>query len=138
MYHSKKSQSISILIVEDNSLDTMIATALLQNHFTVHAVTNGYDAIKVLEKYKIDIILMDINLGDENMDGIKTLNIIRENKKYDSVIIFAVTACAFAHDRAFFIKEGFDELYIKPVIKEEMFDAINNTLKKQNTVSLLQ
>lgn len=123
MMYDLKNKPTSILVVEDNPFDTLVVKTLLQNHFNIITVANGYDALNQLKETKFDIILMDINLGDETMDGIKTLSIIRENKKYDSVKIFAVTA--YAQDRDFFIKKGFDELLIKPVIKEEMFEFIN-------------
>lgn len=131
--YNLKNKAISILVVEDNPLDTLIVKTLLQNHFNLETVTNGYDALKIIEEIKFDIILMDINLGNENMDGTAVMKLIKGNEKHQAIKIFAVTA--YAEDVNFFIEQGFDELYVKPVIKEEMFEFINrNTFNKTQTV----
>lgn len=121
-----KNKSISILVVEDNPLDTLVVKVLLQNHFKIYAVKNGYDALKILEEKKIDIILMDINLKDENMDGTTVMKLIRKIEKHRHIKIFAVTA--YAENITDFIEQGFDGLYVKPVLKEEIFEFINNNV----------
>ena len=121
--YDPKSKSISILVVEDNPLDKLIVQTLLQQHFTLEVVSNGYDALEIIEKIKFDIILMDINLGDDNMNGFDTMKLIRKNPAHKDLKIFAVTAYAESPEQ--FIEQGFDELYVKPVIKEEMFEFIN-------------
>jgi CheY-like chemotaxis protein len=129
-----KNKPVSILVVEDNLFDTLVVKILLQNHFNIFTVKNGDDALKTLEEKKIDIILMDINLGDEIMDGTAVMKLIRKNKKYQHIKIFAVTA--YAENDNFYTEQGFDELYMKPVIKEEMFEFLNkNMLKNASVVS---
>ncbi len=127
--YDPKSKSISILVVEDNPLDKLIVQTLLQQHFTLEVVSNGHDALEIIEKIKFDIILMDINLGDDNMNGFDVMRIIRKNPTHKDIKIFAVTA--YAESPEHFIEQGFDELYVKPVIKEEMFEFINKNYYTQ-------
>lgn len=125
--YNLKSKPISILVVEDNPLDSLIVKTLLQPHFNLEIVSDGYDALTIIEKIKFDIILMDINLGDDTMDGISLMKKIKKSEKHNGIKIFAVTA--YAESRDFFIEQGFDELYVKPVIKEDVFEFINNHKK---------
>ena len=121
-----KKYNISILVVEDNPIDTLVFQALLQPYFNLVTVTNGFDALKKIEEVKFDLILMDINLGNIDMDGSKVMKTIRRNKKHKDVKIYAVTS--YPDDVAFFTEQGFDDLYVKPVIKEEIFEFINKHL----------
>lgn len=119
-------KSGTILVVEDNHIDVMVVRALLDKYFNLHIYSNGHDAIEAMETTKFDIVLADINLSDESMDGVSLMKKIRANKKHDQVKIFAVTA--YYENRHYFLEQGFDELLTKPVIKEEILDILNQSL----------
>jgi CheY-like chemotaxis protein len=124
MYTEQKEKK-SILIVEDDPTNIFITEKYLQEHFQGDSVTNGYDALKAMEKRKYDVILMDINLGDEKMDGIRTMRMIRQNRKYRHTKIFAITA--YSNNRESYIKQGFDEFFMKPV-NEGLLELINQSI----------
>lgn len=126
--YSLKNKSISILIVEDNPLDTLIVQTLLQPHFNIETVSNGNDALNIIEEIKFDIVLMDINLGDDELNGIHVMKLIKEKKEHKHMKFFAVAAFPES-DRDYYIDQGFDELFIKPVIKEEIFEYIDKVSK---------
>lgn len=121
-----KTKATSILVVEDNPFDKLVVKVLLQNHFNIYIAINGQNALNILEEQKIDIVLMDINLGDENMDGTAVMKLIKNNKKHQHIKVFAVTA--YAENENFYIEQGFDALYVKPVIKEEIFEFISKNV----------
>ncbi len=118
-------KNTNILVVDDDPIAIFLAEELLEGKFNTVGVTNGYDAIKALEENYFDIVLMDINLGDDRMDGLKTMRLIKQNTKFKRTKIIALTA--HARIREFYIKQGFDELHVKP-INEELFEKINNLL----------
>lgn len=122
----------NILVVEDDHIDTLVVKALLEKHFHLQIVQNGPAAIKLMDELVFDIVLADINLGDDTMDGVLLMKTIRENKKHNGVKVFAVTS--YYENRNFFIEQGFDELLTKPVIKEEILDILNTTIKKNPEV----
>ncbi len=60
----------TILLVEDEALIALGEAALLQKHgFDVLTVHNAHRAIEAVKSRKIDLILMDIDLGRGEMDG---------------------------------------------------------------------
>lgn len=119
-----------ILVVEDNHLDILTLKVLLGKHFNLHIVTNGHDALSALESMHFDIILSDINLGNDQMDGCILAKLIRQNKNYNGIKLFALTISN--ENESFFVNQGFDALLTKPVIKEEIFDIINKSFPKKN------
>lgn len=123
-----KNKQTNILVVEDNLFDTLVVKVLLQKDFNIYTAKTSDGALKALEEQKIDIILMDINLGDNNMDGTALMKLIRENEKNQHIKIFALTA--YQETGNFYIKQGFDEFYIKPIIKEELYEFINKNMIK--------
>lgn len=132
MYKEIANKYGNILVVEDDHIDILVVKALLEKHFNLQIVQNGPDALKALEESSFDIVLADINLGDEAMDGVKLMKIIRENKTYDRIKVFAVTA--YYENRNFFLEQGFDELLTKPVIKEEILDILNASIRSNSQV----
>ena len=68
-----------LLIVDDNP--KYLSEALPMYGYTVQVVTNGIDALKVLENDSgnIDLILLDVMMPQ--MDGWDTLKAIRSNDK---------------------------------------------------------
>lgn len=117
---------LNILLVEDNLVNQDVLTKMLQmgNH-NVHKACNGLEALDVLEQKEFDVILMDIYMPE--MNGIDTTKLIRErekkyNLKYTPVI--ALTAYALQGDRERFLAQGMDEYLSKPVLMEDLLDAV--------------
>lgn len=119
-----------VLIVEDDPTNIFLAEILLKNEFEIHSVTNGHDAIKAVDEKEFDVVLMDINLGDEGMDGIRTMRIIKQKRRHRYLKIFAITAYSDAEQ--WFLKEGFDEFFMKPV-NDKVTNAIRETLIKKSS-----
>jgi CheY-like chemotaxis protein len=115
----------NILIIEDSELDILVLKVLLERHFNLYIVTNGNDAINASIEFDFDVVLADINLGDEEMDGVRTMKEIRSIEKNVALKIFAVTA--YAENSEYYLAEGFNQVLTKPVIKEEIFDILNQT-----------
>jgi two-component system cell cycle response regulator DivK len=67
---------------------------------------------------------MDINLGDEQLDGIDVMKKIRNELNINSCKIYAVTSYALFDDRERFLKEGFDAYFSKPINKELIIKTI--------------
>lgn len=116
----------SILIVDDDPICIFLAEEMLKKYFTVDAVTNGHAALEAVEKKKYDIILMDINLNDETMDGIRTMRKIRLHRRHNRTKILAVTVRA--DTREWFINLGFDGHQMKPLHEGSIIEELAHHL----------
>lgn len=121
-------QNKTILIVDDDPCSLFLCEAILRPFYKTKTVSNGYDAIKLSEENNYDAILMDINLADMNMDGIRTMKMIRKNSLYRNSKIFAITS--FSTNRQWFLNVGFDDLFLKPLSEETIMMKIKNKLSR--------
>lgn len=81
----------NILIVEDELLIARAIEQDLASGFTcIGNVTNYDDAINVLNKYSVDIVLIDITL-EGNKTGLDLANYINENIKVPFIFLTALT-----------------------------------------------
>lgn len=107
-----------ILLVEDNELNRELAAELLESKgFLVDTACDGKEAIEILKNagwnyYKV--VLMDIQMPV--MDGNEATRWIRKMEREDlrRIPIIAVTANAFAEDRAASIAAGMNGHLAKP------------------------
>ncbi len=77
----------TILLVEDEVLIAMDEAAVLKKHgFRVITAYNGKNAIEAVLEHDIDLVLMDIDLGEDKMDGTEAAEIILQER--DLPVIF--------------------------------------------------
>lgn len=127
--------NLSILVIDDNSINLKVATTLLENEGAkVISAESGSEAIDIMNNQKFDIILMDLEMPD--MSGIETTRIIRETNicSKDTPII-ALTAHAFSDIRVDVIESGMNDLLAKPYKPQKLYEIINtwtSSNKKQS------
>lgn len=114
----------SILLAEDNDLNARIAMHMLnQLGFQVYRVENGQQALEACLKpeIQVDLVLMDINMPV--MDGKEATILIRERLGNELPII-ALTANAYEEDKKESLEIGMNHHLTKPLVKEELVQAI--------------
>ncbi len=118
---------MNILYVEDNKINAMVMEKMLsRNKAKVIIAENGLKALKVVKNTTPDLILVDINLGLNQMDGCELLQRFRQIDIIKNLPIFAVTAYAMPGDKQRFINTGFDDYFSKPVNFDKLTSAISN------------
>jgi len=119
-----------ILLVEDEVINRMMTTTLLRRMgYTVFLAENGVEALRALDKDKVDAILMDIQMP--LMDGIEATHHIRQGEVPGldkTVPIIALTAYAREKDRKRFLELGMDDFVPKPLVAEELVRALEQCL----------
>lgn len=127
-------QGRRILLAEDNDLNAEIAEELLKDAgLLVERARDGIECLAMLEKKKAgwyDLILMDIQMP--NMDGYKATTIIRrlEDPQLSKIPIIAMTANAFAEDKAKALALGMNAHVAKPIDMKELKRVMEDVLGK--------
>lgn len=116
-----------ILVVEDNADTQILLRYLLETRFLLEVVTRVGDALEKTSERIFDLLLVDINLGEERT-GVDLLNILRDNDTYAHVPMVAITAYAMPGDYERFISMGFDGYVSKPFTRIELMKAIDDIL----------
>lgn len=118
-----------ILYIEDNALNMRLVRKLLNSAgYTMLEATNGMDGVKLAEREKPDLILMDMNLPD--IDGIEATRRLKASAELSGIPIIALTANAMYGDRERFLGSGCDGYIAKPIARHELFDTISTLLKQ--------
>jgi two-component system, cell cycle response regulator DivK len=109
---------LKVLYVEDDQINALIMQIMLQEMVTLEIASDPETALEMVESQAFDLILMDINLGHNQVDGTELMRNMRQRwPRMQSIPFFAVTAYALPGDREAFLKQGFDEYFSKPVDK---------------------
>lgn len=122
----------NILIVEDNPVNIIILKKMLETVCTVNSARSGLQAIKMLEDNKYDLVLMDINLGTDELSGLDILKKIRMNDTLKDTPVVAITAYSYDEILPDFLREGFTDLLPKPVSKDRLLAVVHKYLPTPN------
>lgn len=113
-----------VLIVDDDIRNLFALTSVLeQQNMDVVYAENGQEGIAELEKATdIDVILMDIMMPQ--MDGYEAMRLIRQDSRFKSLPIIALTAKAMKEDREKCIEAGASDYISKPVENEQLLSLL--------------
>ncbi len=120
-----------VLAVEDNPDTQLLLRYLLRSDYALEVVPHYEDAIRAAHDGEFDILILDINLGEERT-GLDLLNELREMPAYETTPALALTAYAMPGDRERFEESGFDAYISKPFTRKELFDALRRMLDKSD------
>jgi PAS domain S-box-containing protein len=119
-----------VLLVEDEPVNREVVQILLEEAgLQVQTASDGWQAIECAARQPPDLIVMDMQMP--RLDGLEATRRIRQTALGASVPIIALTANAFAADRALCLAAGMDDFIAKPVDPEALFAAV---LKGLSTV----
>ena len=111
-----------ILLVEDNPINVMVATELLEGHgCTITPAGNGLEALDLVKERSFDLIFMDCQMPE--MDGFEATAAIRKlqaNGPAEQTPIIAFTANAMQSDQEKCLNAGMDDYISKPVSQESL------------------
>jgi two-component system sensor histidine kinase/response regulator len=125
------SRRLRVLLAEDNSVNQLVATRLLQkrgHHVVVTA--NGREALSALKLAALknepyDVVLMDVQMPE--MDGIEATIALRELEKESGhhQPVVALTAMVIKGDRERCIAAGMDGYLSKPIRQLELDEILD-------------
>nr|WP_203545018.1 response regulator [Desulfovibrio sp. JC010] len=124
------SAEYSILLVEDNPINVLVATSLLEKMgHSVHVASNGLEAVSMLSGLEVDLVLMDLEMPE--MDGFSASTAIRKGQSGDAarnIPIVAMSAHAMAGVRERCAKAGMNNYIAKPIQYVALQEAILRTM----------
>lgn len=122
-----------VLLVDDDS-DTLFTLneIVVSCNCSTTMVKSGHECMESLKVKIPDLILLDIMMP--GMDGFQTLNRIKQNKLWQNIPVFAVTAKAMVEDKEIILRHGFDDFISKPVNAAAIAFKIERLFSKLNSV----
>jgi len=127
---------LRVLLAEDNAINTLLATALLETvGYSVEVVVDGFQAVAAAQATQFDLILMDVHMPV--MDGLDATRRIRELPgEAGAVPIVAMTANAMASDRDACLAAGMNDFVSKPFDAEAFLTVVARWLEPSDDAQL--
>ncbi len=117
----------SILVVEDDEmLNKMICTKLKQESYLVFTAYDGEQALDLLDKEHIDLMISDIMMP--KMDGYELVRELRDAAY--TIPILMITAKNQIEDMEKGFRAGTDDYMIKPISMREMVLRVKALLRR--------
>ena len=104
----------------------MISTKLKQENYSVYTVQNGQEALNLMEKQQIDLVISDIMMPE--MDGYEFVQTLRETKHTLPILMITAKSQLESLEAAF--KLGVDDYMVKPLRLEELVLRVKALLRR--------
>ena len=113
----------SVLLVEDNELNQLVAVELLRGAgFIVDVAAHGQAALDCVARTEYDVVLMDMQMPV--MDGETATRRLREDPHHAQLPIIAMTANAMESDRQRCFEAGMNDHVPKPIEPAMLWRAL--------------
>jgi PAS domain S-box-containing protein len=121
-------RNTKVLLVDDDAFNQEIGRILLEEvGITADVAEDGQMALEMAKQVPYDLILMDMQMP--RLDGMDATRAIRKLPAGQTVPIIAMTANAFAEDRARCLESGMNDFLAKPFEPKLLYAAILRWLK---------
>ena len=121
-----------ILVVDDNKHTRRLFKAVLESeNYTVFTAENGMDALQLMDKEHVDLVVLDVMMPQ--MDGYEFTKLLRENN--NNLPILMVSAKQLPEDKKKGFLVGTDDYITKPVDEDEMLLRIKALLRRAKIVN---
>jgi two-component system chemotaxis response regulator CheY len=117
-----------ILIAEDSqTMRSLIASTIsVMGGFELIEAANGFEALRILPREKVDLVITDINMPDIN--GLELISFIKNNPNYKETPLFIISTEGSEKDREKGLSLGADAYLVKPFNPEELQALIRQYL----------
>ena len=119
-----------ILIVDDTSANLELCKGLLNNEFEVRLAKSGKMALKSLERFRPDIILLDIEMPE--MSGFEVKNEMNKNSDFKDIPVIFVTSHATEKLVLKALEQGIVDYIVKPFESRVLRTKIRSALMQQH------
>lgn len=127
----------SILVIDDEPDNFDVIDTLLDNlGYQLNYVSNGEQALELLESFLPDLILLDVMMP--NMSGIEFCEIFKANTRWQHIPVIMVTALTNKEDLFQCLSAGADDFISKPVNGLELRARVRSMLRIKQQYDALQ
>jgi CheY-like chemotaxis protein len=117
-------------VVDDVAVNReILKRRLLRRGYAITEASGGREALEILDREPIDLVLLDIMMPD--VDGLDVVRTIRKTRSTDELPIIMVSAKSFSEDVTQCLELGANDYVTKPVDFEVTLDLIKRELDRR-------
>ena len=115
------------MLVDDSATNNLLLQVVFdQNGFNVETASSGKDAIKILAKKHIDVVLLDLMMPQ--MSGFEVLTAIKGNPETAKIPVLIVSADSERDDAEKALAMGAEYFFEKPLQLNEIVEKVKSIL----------
>ena len=126
---SSKSDFKILAIDDEKDILLLLKYNLEQEGYTVKTVESGVEALKIVDKFSPQLILLDIMMP--KLDGIETCIKIRSMESLSNVYVIFLTAREEEYSEVAAFDAGADDYITKPIKPRALISRINSFFKRR-------
>jgi len=121
-------KSFTILVVDDSAAMRSLLVSTLESlgPVTILQAPNGFEALRILPRQEINLLLTDINMPDIN--GLELLNFVRSNPLYKELPVVIISTEGSRKDVDKGLSLGASEYLVKPFLPEQLLEIVRRFL----------
>ncbi|MBA3683172.1 MAG: response regulator [Bacteroidetes bacterium] len=123
----------SVIIIENNYIDTLVLRARLGKYFNLCIAPDLELAEKIISEFNFDMIVTDTNSCKRRSWNLKDIKTKSKNKD-----IKVCGLSASYKNKDFLINAGVNDVLTKPVCKEDVFNILNWSMPENYNFSTLK
>lgn len=118
----------TILIVDDSTAMRSLLVAIVEGLGSIKTVqaASGFEALRILPRERIDLVLTDINMPDIN--GLELLSYIRNNPAYQNLPVVIISTEGSRKDIDRGLSLGANEYLVKPFVPAQLMELVQRLL----------
>ena len=120
----------TILIADDSATMRAMLVTIVEGlgDFNIVEASSGFEALRLLPRERVDLIMTDINMPDIN--GLELISYLRSNLNYKSIPVFIISTECSEKDIEKGKQLGADEYVVKPFLPETIQQLVTQYLNK--------
>lgn len=126
----------TILVVDDQSINIDFIVTNFKDKYNIKVASNGEMALKVLDKFEIDLVLLDIQMPI--MDGYETIKEIKKQDRFKDLPVVFLTAKTDNDSLIKGFELGARDYIRKPFNTKELNVRVNNHLETYKLIKRLE
>lgn len=117
-----------VLLVDDSQATRSFVAAALEEDgdYEVVAAASGFEALKLLPREAIELIITDINMPDIN--GLEVIRYARSHDRYKKTPVLVISTEGVMKDIEKALTLGATEYLVKPFTPQQLLEAVRRHL----------
>jgi DNA-binding response OmpR family regulator/EAL domain-containing protein (putative c-di-GMP-specific phosphodiesterase class I) len=137
LIETERTNPYRIMIVEDDRSQTLFAESILRKAgMETLAISEGLSALDELDRFRPELILMDLYMPD--VDGMELTALIREREAFLSTPIVFLSGEHDADKHFEALNAGGDDFLSKPIRPKHLISAVTNRVRRARQMSSRQ
>jgi len=128
---SDNSQFTILVVDDEKSVRESIGRVLKKEGYTVSLTANGYEALDILEKNHISVVMTDLRMPE--MSGIELLE--HAKREYQDIEVILITGHGTIEKAVEAMKLGAYDFITKPFKRAEILSSVRRAIEKHTLAS---